>query len=328
MRQERFVQAHAQEWQELETLTRQNLTDITQVSRFYRCYQDAARHLSYAQTHFPASSVCTYLNTLLTTAHHKLSPGDGRRRGGPGRFFFTTLPQKVWANKYPLLLAFGVFFAGFLYAYLFTHFQPSSAGNFLPQEFLGAGEGGGQAVWDAPVMSSQILVNNVMVSITAFAYGITLGLGTVYVLWSNGLMLGSLAALYVDRGLGAYFWSLILPHGVIELFAIFLSGAAGLCMARALLRPGRLRRGDALKLNLKSALHNMLLVALLLTLAAVIEGFFTPSEVSVSGKLIFAGVTGLLLLCYLLLGARRIAPVEGEMWPDSSTAYASSKDTA
>ncbi len=300
--EEAFVRGHAAAWHALEENLKQGVPhDFEAMTRRSALRRGVTRHLSYAQTHFPDSEVCRYLNTLAGKAHVD-AERKRRARRNPARFFLRDIPKTVLAGKAFWLTAIGLFGLAFLYAYLFVHFSPSSAGAFLPPEYLSAGvnPGGGSAYWDGTVMSSGIMVNNIMVSIMAFAYGITLGLGTLYVLVQNGLMLGGLAALVTDAGHGTLFWSLILPHGVFELFSIFLSAGAGLSIGYAFMRPAPYTRGDALKKNARAAMKQLVLVCVLLVVAGLIEGFFTPSDLPVWSKFVFSGVCALILIAYLL----------------------------
>ncbi|MDR1158800.1 MAG: stage II sporulation protein M [Oscillospiraceae bacterium] len=305
MTEERFVRTHADRWQALEVCTEraQKMENFTTLADFDRLYREVAGHLSYAQTHFPLSDTCRYLNTLVARAHHGLY----RRGGGPGALRRLTFrgARAVWENGRFVLASLGLFAAFALYGYLFCWFAPETASAFLPEDYLNASPSGDG--WDSAVMSSMIMVNNIRVSVVAFCAGITFGLGTVYILSMNALMLGALAAHVTAAGWAVEFWSLILPHGVWELFAICLSGAAGLRIGYALLRPGRLRRGDALVAAGRGAVALMGFVCALLVLAGVVEGFFTPSAVPPAAKLIFAGLTGVLLLCYLWAGRRAAA---------------------
>src|SRR5262249_47113775 len=97
-----------------------------------------------------------------------------------------------------------------------------------------------------PLASSVIMTNNLSVSFATFAMGITAGAGTIYMMAVNGLMLGVIAAACWQAGLGGNLAQFVLPHGVLELPAIFIAGGASLLVARGLLFPGCLRRRDAL----------------------------------------------------------------------------------
>ena len=306
MTQERFVRDNTPAWEELENLLRvsaPNGMTFQGLVRLHRLYRLAAGQLSYARDHFPESQITLSLNALVTRAHHRLHV----RRSGSWRAFGRTLadklPRTVKQNRAYVLTATGVFLAFGLYAYLMTRLSSAGAGAFLSPDLFDSEGGAGN--WDSVMMASTIMVNNIYVAVLAFGLGLTLGLGTLYVLAQNGMMLGSLAAFFTERGLAVSFWSLILPHGIWELFAIFLAGAAGLRIGMALLRPGRLSRRDALLSAGRQAVSLMGMVCVLLVLAAVVEGFFTPSDLPPWAKLLFSGAAFALLSAYLFFGGRR-----------------------
>ncbi|MDR3206724.1 MAG: stage II sporulation protein M [Oscillospiraceae bacterium] len=308
MTQEQFIRENTPAWQALERLTkgRGHPSDFHTLDRLHRLYRVAAGHLSYARSHFPDAPVCHDLNTLVTAAHHRLYVRQSGGLHAFTRMLTQNLPLSVRREWPYLLTAVGVFIAFGLYAYLFTWFDPGAARAFLPAEYLSAtGEGAG--AWDGVLMSSLIMVNNLQVAVLAFGLGLTLGLGTLYVVAQNAMLLGALAAHVAAQGNGLTFWSLILPHGVWELFAICLSAAAGLRLGFALLRPGSRSRKDALTAAGKAALPMMGLVAVLLVLAGLVEGFFTPADLAPEAKLLFAAVTFVLLLAYLSLCGRKNA---------------------
>ena len=81
------------------------------------------------------------------------------------------------------------------------------------------------------------MTHNMLVAVLAFVGGITLGLYTLYAMWQNGIIVGALAGLFTVDHRTAVFWSLIVPHGVTELTAIFIAGGGGLLFAHRLLTP-------------------------------------------------------------------------------------------
>ncbi len=151
-----------------------------------------------------------------------------------------------------------------------------------------------------PLASSMIMTNNISVCFLSFALGITFGLGTIYLMAFNGLMLGALAGLCYTNGLGIPFWSFVLPHGVIELTAIFISGGAGLLLGTALWVPGDLSRKEALTQRGRQAGLLVIGCVPLLIVAGIIEGFFSPAPFPAALKFVVAVILFLLLLLYLL----------------------------
>ena len=132
--------------------------------------------------------------------------------------------------------------------------------------------------------------------------GMFAGLLTVYVMFFNGLMIGTVAAVVHRRGVDLGFWSFVAPHGVIELTSIFIAGGAGLILGYALVNPGPFTRGAALKLAAREAVQLVMGVILLLIPAGLIEGFLSPAvEVSPLFKLLFAALMGTFLCAYLFL---------------------------
>jgi uncharacterized membrane protein SpoIIM required for sporulation len=101
-------------------------------------------------------------------------------------------------------------------------------------------------------------------------------------------------------GLGQQLWSFVLPHGVIELSVIFMAGGAGLMMGDAIVRPGLLRRRDALTIAARRGVRVIFGCVPLLVIAGTIEGFYSPSDAPHAAKLAVGAITGLLLYAYLL----------------------------
>jgi uncharacterized membrane protein SpoIIM required for sporulation len=146
-----------------------------------------------------------------------------------------------------------------------------------------------------------IIVNNITVSIAAFAGGMTAGLYTAYILALNGTQLGTIFAILQQAGVASSLLTFILAHGFLELSAIFLSGGAGLRLAWAILHPGPRSRGDALRIGGAQSMRVMLLVVVTLVCAGLIEGFVSPTTLPAAVKAAVGIATGLALWSYILL---------------------------
>ncbi len=269
-------------------------------------YRRAAAEVAFLRSrNQTASPGYWWLNDLVFRASGYLY---STRRPGPGLvdFLLNGLPSAVYRSRKVVLLAAAIFLAGGVAGYLLQIFGPAD----VTRLFLPPGQGGRisthpsyTSAW-GPFMSSFIMTNNIKVAIIAFATGVFAGLPTVYVLFSNGLLLGILAALYQSHRYSLYFWSLILPHGALELPAIFLAGGAGFLLAGAVVAPGDHYRGEALRRAAKEALPLFLGTVPLLIVAGLIEGFFTPSTLDPRLKIGFAGVVFTLLVLYLNRGRK------------------------
>jgi uncharacterized membrane protein SpoIIM required for sporulation len=159
-----------------------------------------------------------------------------------------------------------------------------------------------QAEHYSGAMSSLIYTNNIRVSLLAFVLGITFGIGTVFVLFQNGLMIGALLGVCDAHHMGDKLLAFAAGHGVLELSSIFISGGAGLLLARALLFPGQLKRMDALKVISRDAMGLFAGTVPMLLLAGLIEGFISPrTDLTVTTKLCITAATTCGLLLYILV---------------------------
>ena len=154
------------------------------------------------------------------------------------------------------------------------------------------------------VGASEIMTNNIKVTIYTFAFGAMFGVGTLFFLAYNGMSIGSVLALTYRAGFGNDLVTFMVGHGVIELSCIFIAGGAGLLIGSALIMPGDLSRADALTTRGKDAIRLMMGVAVLLVLAGTIEGFISPAPIDPRIKFSIAAITGIALYSYLLLAGR------------------------
>lgn len=306
MKEEQFIRKNSNIWKELEELSVQiNKKGIKalpskEVKRFLHIFRQCSHHLAYARTHYAHSSIVVYLNSLIGKCHSHVY---AVKKISPGQFIKYVLyefPRLLKEFKWFIIASFGFFIFGFLVSLLLVLYNPDNASLLLPQYFVDAAKGGksGGGQWNYPLMSSSIMVNNITVSLKSFVYGITLGVGTIYVLFYNGIILGGLTALIYLYGNPIHYWSLILPHGIIELTAVFIAGAAGLIIAKHMLLPGEYSRKHALINGAKKAVSLVTGVIIMLVIAGIIEGFYTPLEISEGAKLLFAAMTAVALAMY------------------------------
>ena len=135
------------------------------------------------------------------------------------------------------------------------------------------GDGGSDA-GNLSAFAAFLFAHNARVGLMAFAVGFAGGIPTVALLLTNGLVLGAFAALYHARGLGLEFWGWVLPHGVTELLAVVLCGAAGLALGQAVIAPGRSTRLANLRRAGREAGRLVVGAVAMLLLAGLVEGIF------------------------------------------------------
>lgn len=150
-----------------------------------------------------------------------------------------------------------------------------------------------------------LFTHNAKVGMMCAAFGFAAGAPVVLLLFSNGLLLGAFAALYQQRSLGLEFWAWILPHGITELLAVVLCGAAGLSVGEALLFPGRHTRLHNLGLRGRDAGVVVLGAVVMLLGAGLIEGVFRQTVHSVEIRLLVAALTALGWTAYFTRAGRR-----------------------
>lgn len=286
-----------------------------EVMEFGHLYRQVTSALSTARSHGVNDAGISYLNQLASRAYGHIYVAQSKPWPSVRSFFTHEFPQSFRQNLLFITVAFLVTIVAGLFAFSVVANDPGKADmvlgpgatqmmdsiadrhegnqNWMPEEMR-------------PAMSSLIMTNNIRVTMMAFALGITLGLGTLYILFSNGLMLGTVAAAVASRSahveLG--FWSFVAPHGVIELTAIFIAGGAGLMIGWALLCPGDYTRGAALKLAGREALKLLLGVTAMLIIAGLIEGFVSPSMIPNQAKLAIATALGIAQFSYLFIAGK------------------------
>jgi uncharacterized membrane protein SpoIIM required for sporulation len=327
MDRKQFIKNHRENWKQLEEMIpllskrRNSLTGL-QINDFYRLYQKAAQNLSYSQTYFPTDEVTEYLNGLVSKAHNLLYK-DQVSSFKQIRYFFSTRFIGLLVEQWKfVLIAMVLFMIGFGGSYLSVMNDPLHMYSILPAEIAGGVDpeqlGQHDGAVDSTYMSASIMTNNIQVAILAFAGGVTFGLLTVYLLIYNGLIVGALAALFWHHGKSYDFWAYIVPHGMIELTAIFIAGGAGLLMGYKLFVPGSHSRIYQLKVNAKRSVMLLLGTIPLFIIAGIIEGFITPAAISLEAKYLVACLTVIGLVLYVTVGKLKLVKDQLKAHSDSS----------
>lgn len=306
MKEEQFIAANSPVWRELEIYSEKinkkgvKALSTKEIKNFLSYFRKSSHHLAYARTHYPKSSIVGYLNSLVGKCHNNIYAVKKVEPKNLIKYILYGFPDLIKKYKWYVLFSFSVFLFGFFVSMALTFINPENAALFLPATFIDNIKNAklGSNNWNYPLMSSYIMVNNISVSLRAFVLGITLGIGTFYVLFFNGALIGSLTALVYMYSNPVRFWSLILPHGIIELTAIFISGASGFLIAKHILLPGEHLRLQSLVNGAKKAISLLGGVVIMLIIAGVIEGFFTPLNISEYTKLFFAAMTAIGLAIY------------------------------
>lgn len=317
MQEARFVAGRRAEWERLDALLtrveRHGVRSLvpTEVDALAFGYRAVTSDLAMARARGYDARLTGYLNRLTARAHAGVYAATTRNGWSRTAAFFTSVfPREVRRSWMPIALCAVITLVTAVLAYRSTIADPANAYAFLPPAGIPLVK---RSLHDSnfafdraysPAASARIITNNVKVTILAVAGGATAGIGTLYIIGFNGIDVGATAALYAHRGFGYDFWATIAPHGVIELSAIQIAGAAGLILAAGLVRPGRLRRADAFTANARRTGTLALGVAALLVVAGTIEGFVSPQRLPAETRIAVGALTSVLLAAYLGFAGR------------------------
>ena len=253
-----------------------------------------------------------YVQRLLARAHHTIySSADRHNPAAALRFFVVTYPRVFQANLAPCLVSLLLFLGAALAGAAVTYRDPDFKTKILGPTMVDTIER--HEMWThsivaiKPIASSQIMTNNMSVALMTFASGITGGLGTIYMIVFNGLLIGVIGMACGLAGMSVPLWSFVAPHGVLELPAIVIAGGAGLRLAQGLLFPGLLPRGLAVSRAGSQAVKLVIGCIPILVVAGVIEAFVSPTDLSVSLKFGLAAGLFVLLFVYLFSDTGHLA---------------------
>jgi uncharacterized membrane protein SpoIIM required for sporulation len=326
-----FLQQRRSDWRRLEEIlllvegSGLSSLDDEQAVEFGRLYRRAASDLNQAQTFVSGEATERYLNDLVARAYLAIYGKTRVDPWGLARYLFWGYPAVFRRYLPQFLLASLLFAAGAVFGYLASMYDKEAARAYLLPANMPtiqpAGEGEGEA---APLyttdqlaeFSAYLFTHNVSVSLVAFALGITLGLGTAWLMFYNGVLLGALGAVFVEAGQLTAYATGVLPHGVLEIPACLIGGAAGFVLAQGILRARPWPRSEELARAGKQAVLMLFGCVPLLAVAGCLEAGVARAPDWFLGKglkLAVAGVFALLFLAYmLLLGWGRPATRENE----------------
>jgi uncharacterized membrane protein SpoIIM required for sporulation len=271
-------------------------------------YRRATADLARAQRDWPDEPVHRYLNGLVARGH-----GTVYRRGGEfgkriRRFYVETLPR-TYREAWPYVVASAaLLFVPAIVSYFVVVANPDAGYAIASKKVIDSLRHHelwthippGQRVEAAGLIS----INNIWVSMLAFAFGVVFGLPVLYVMINNGIHLGGIFGLTQVYGLSGGLFDFVVGHGVLELSIVIAQGAGGLMMGWALISPGNRTRSDALVDSTRRAFTLLLGLAPLLLVAGTIEGNISPTNAPFFIKLTIGLTTGLLFYLYLLLSGR------------------------
>lgn len=314
MSPDEFVRQRKPDWERLTALLKRaeggRLAGLSEseIGAFARLYRAVTSDLALAQRDFPTHNVTLYLNQLVGRAHPLVYRGEPLILRRLKHFYVREFPQ-LYRDLAGLVGVSALLFFGLaVVVYVSILADDNNARYFLSARtrvMIESGVEWWKDLNDAnQVGASFIMTNNIGVSFLAFAGGMLLGAGTLYVLIMNGLHLGAVLGLMQAHGHAAPLWEFIVGHGVLELSEITMAGGAGLALAYAVMRPGLLARRDALVVAAQKSIRLLLGSVPILIIAGLIEGFLSPSDAPAFVKYAVGIASGVLLYGYLFFAGK------------------------
>jgi uncharacterized membrane protein SpoIIM required for sporulation len=325
VRQAAFEARHANDWSRFEAwLDRHDRRrkgppaeaagDVLPDAAVPQTYRRVCQHLALARDRQYSPDLVDRLNRLALRGHHLLYGARGSRAAGAVEFLLGGFPRLVRAEA-PLVGAAALLFFGPLAAliaalqwfpdFVYYLLPPESLARFQEMYDPGNARLGRRDADDNVMMFGFYIWNNVKIGFQTFATGLAFGLGSIFYLVTNGVLIGAIAGYLTYAGLAETFWSFVAGHSAMELVAIVISGAAGLRLGAALVAPGQRSRGAALVAAAKPAVRLMYGAAGMFVIAAFLEAFWSPLTIFPAftkylvGLILWAVVIG-----YLALGGR------------------------
>lgn len=281
MREAAFIKQNKAKWVTFESaLSNKNTIVPSELSDLYIEITD---HLSYAKTFYPNSNTEAYLNQLSVQAHQKIYKTQKEGKNRLVTFWKTEFPLAFYHHQKELLISFLVF----LFFSVMGAFSAANDGDFI-RAVLGDGyvnmtmeniaKGDPMGVYKEQGSFNMFLgitINNIKVGIFAFSLGILGGIGTLFVLMQNAIMLGSFQYFFYEKGLLWESVRTVWIHGTIEIFIIIVAGAAGLVAAKGIFFPETYTRLTSFKNGVLNGLKVLTSTIPFFVIAGFLEGFVT-----------------------------------------------------
>lgn len=305
-----YVAVHLPQWRRLEELVSRRRLSGAEADELLDLYQRASTHLSLVRSASPDPSVVSYLSSLLARARIATAGARTSTWRDLAGFFVRTFPAALYRMRWwwVTTATVNVLFALVVGAYAMRH--PQVWTSMLTADEIDAYVGTSFEHYYHEFahheFATHVWVNNAWVAAQAIAMGV-LGLPTLYVLAMNSLNVGIAGALMVSHGRGSLFFGLILPHGLLELTAVFIAGATGLRLFWSWIVPGNRTRVQSFAAEGRTAIAVSLGLVAVLLVSGAIEGFVTPSDLPTAARIGIGILAETAFLLYVFVVGRRAA---------------------
>lgn len=281
MREAAFVKRNQERWQEIEhTLT---ATQRPHPDRLAEIFIQLTDDLSFARTQYPKSRATQYLNNLASKIHLEIYKNKQEDKNRFITFWRYELPLVMYESRKQLLYAFIIFIVAGIMGGVSAYYDETFVRLILGDAYVNMTlenieKGNPMAVYGGINQADMFLVitfNNIKVSFYAFVAGLFFSIGTGFMLFQNGIMVGAFLTFFLKKDLLMHSAMVIMLHGTIELSSIVIAGAAGFVMGNSFLFPGTYSRFASFKMGVIRGVKIVIGLVPLFILAGFIESFIT-----------------------------------------------------
>jgi uncharacterized membrane protein SpoIIM required for sporulation len=303
-----FVAAHAGRWSRLEQLSGRRRLSGAEADELVDGYQEVATHLSVVRSSAPDAALVSYLSTVLARARTRTTGTRTTSWRDLVTFLAATFPAALYRTRRWWLgtLAADVVAAAVMMTWLLQHpgaesslISPAEADRLVNVDFEGY-----YSENAASHFAAQVWTNNAWVAALCIALGV-LGVPVLWLLLNNIANVAVIGALMISHHRGALFFGLILPHGLLELTAVFVAAGVGLRIFWSWVEPGPRTRLQSLAREGRSAAAVALGLVLVLLVSGVIEAFVTPSGLPTWARIGIGVAAETVFMLYVFVVGRR-----------------------
>lgn len=281
MKETVFIQKNNLRWKEIESIV--NNQDNIEPDKVYELYIQLTDDLAYAQTYYKNSKTNFYLNNLAGSVYHVIYKNKKIKKNQFIWFWKYNYPLLAAKYKrfilYSFLVTFVAFIIGFVSAKYDTGFVRLILGDsYVNMTVSNIEKGDPLAVYKSMNNVDSfiaIALNNIYVSFIAFIGGLLFTFGTLWMLITNGIMLGAFLYIFYEKGLLVNALGVVFIHGTLEMFAIIVAGAAGFILGTSFILPGTFKRSVSFLRGTKEGIYLVGGLVPVFLLAAFFEGFVT-----------------------------------------------------
>ena len=306
---DRFIATRRPDWDRLRALTRRSRLSGAEADEFVDLYSRTATDLSVIRTEAPDPALVSDLSALVARARGTTTGTRRFTTDDVARYFIVTFPLLVYRARWWVA---GVT-VGFLLVSVsigtWVAANPDVQGALAPPEVV-------QQLVDedfesyyssdpAGSFAARVWTNNAWVAALSLAFGALLGLPVLWVLWQNATNVAVVGGFMAAGGRLDLFFGLILPHGLLELTAVFVAAALGLRLGWTLIEPGPRTRADAFAAEGRGTLSGVVGLTVVLLLSGIIEAFVTPSGLPTWARISIGIVALALFISYVAVLGRR-----------------------